>query len=149
MAREKLIDVYTGPETVGEYSWPINHSEEDGGGATVNVDHTAPTAGVGFVRQMGDPEPFRRLIKGTILERSQYQKFWQFFFIGVGLGPGPQRTFHWVDQLGARFEVLMPSFVPVYHRTSKNPRGATADEKLVYWTYDITFEILNVISGWP
>lgn len=149
MSRVKFIDVYTGPESIGEYQWQINHSEEEPTGATLNVDHTAPTSGVGFVRQIGDPEPYTRHVKGTILDRPQFQKFWTYFAICVGLGPGPQRTIHWVDQLNARFEILFTSFVPQYHRAARNPHGTTDDEKLSYWTYDATFEVLNVISNWP
>lgn len=149
MARCHFIDVYAGGESLGDYPWPINHSSEDEGGATLNIERTAPTASVGFVRQLGDPSPYTKRLRGTILDRSQLQKMWEFFQVCVGLGPGPHRTIHWVDQLGGRFEVMFLSFNPVAVRTSSNPRGATADEKLVYWTYDLQLEVINVIENWP
>lgn len=147
MARVKFIDVLDGG--IGEYPWAINHEAEEEFGAALSITRTAPTSGVGFVRQLGDPQPLLRRLKGTILDRSQYEKMWSYFFICTGLGPGPQRTIHFVDQLGASFEGLITVFNPIAVRASNNPRGQTADEKLVYWTYDLTFEVINVVSGWP
>lgn len=147
MPRCHFVDVMGGG--IGDYLWPINHSSEDESGATLALTRTAPVSGIGFVRQVGDPSPLVRRLKGTILERSQYQKFWDYFFLCMGLGPGPQRSVHFIDQLGSRFEVLITGYNPVYTRTSSNPRGATPDERLVYWNYDLSLEVLNVIENWP
>lgn len=156
MARVKLIDLANltpradgAPGNFGEYSFHINHSEEEEFGVSTSYTRTAPTGGVGFVRQMGDPQPALRRLKGTILDRDQYQQLWYFWFEANGQGAGPARTLHFIDQLGARFEVFFTSFNPIAHRTAHNPRGDTADEKLIYWTYDLELDVARVISGWP
>lgn len=144
--RCKFIDVWGGTGAQGTYEWPINHAEEEPSARTLNIERSSPTSGVGFVRQVGDPSPIVRQLKGTILQRTQRQKFDTFFEICAGLGPGPQRTIHFMDQLAGRFEVLITSWLPTAHRAAVNPRGATADERLIYWTYDLTMEVLNTIT---
>lgn len=149
MPRVQLIDVWNGAGALGTYNFHINHSEEDEFGVKVSYQRTATTAGVGFVRQMGEPQPAIFRLKGTILQRVQYQEMWSYWYEANGAAVGPARTLHFVDQLSARFEVLFTAFNPIRHRAGLNPRGATPNEKLVYWTYEMELEVIRDISGWP
>jgi hypothetical protein len=146
LGRNSFIDVM--PGGLGEYVWQMNHEDEDEGGTEIGVDVTAPVGGVGFVRQIGEASPMALRWRGTILERSQHQKMWDYFNICAGRN-GPRRTIHLVDFSGARYEGLLTRFNPVRKRAAKNPRGATANEKLYYWTYDLQFDVTKVVAGWP
>lgn len=142
-----FIDVY--PGGLGDYPWPINHDEEQESGTEIGLTRTAPVDGIHLIRQIGDPSPIVRRLAGTILDRSQYAAFWSFLNVCRGLGPGPQRTIHWTDQMNARFEVLFTAYNPQFRRVVSNPRGTNEQERQIVWDWDATLEILNVISGWP
>lgn len=146
MARVQFIDLWGSTGALGTYNWPINHNEEDEGGRDVSIERTATTNGTSFVRQIGEvsPEIFRW--KGTILQTAQFDKFEAYFAESNGLGAGPRRTIHLVDQLARRFEVWFNSWKPIRHRAARNPRGGSADEKLVYWTYSVEFEVVRRVS---
>lgn len=144
--RCQFIDLQAGG--LGTYDWALNHDAEEGFGATQQLERTAPTSGVGFVRQIGDPSPLTRTLRGSILARAQLQKFWAYYNVTAGKS-GTRRTIRFRDPLGGIFEVLVTSFVPVMERVAMNRRGTTADEKLVKWTYTLTLEVVNVVSGWP
>lgn len=142
-----FIDVYAGG--LGDYTWLINHNEEQESGTELALTRTAPVDGLHLIRQIGEPSPLVRRLKGTILDRSQWSAFWAFLYVCAGRGPGPQRSIHWTDQLNARFEVLMTAYNPIFRRVVSNPRGTSELERQIVWDYDLTLEILNVISGWP
>lgn len=146
LGRNSLIDMM--PGGIGEYVWHLNHEAEDEAGAEVNVQRTAPVGGIGFARQIGEESPKLLRWRGTILQRTQLQSMWDYFAICAGRS-GPRRTIHLVDFSGARFEVLFTRFNPVRQRATRNPRGANENEKRYYWTYDLQFEVVRVISGYP
>lgn len=146
MARDQLIDVQAGG--IGTYSFHINHSDEEQMGRSASVQRTAPVAGVGFIYQLGDSGPLSIHWKGTILDHAQVQAMWSYYDICNGFTTN-RRTIHLVDFTAARFEVLFTSFLPIRVRAVNNPRGTTPAEKLYYYTYDATFDVINVVSGWP
>lgn len=145
MARNQLIDLWGGAGAQGTYSWAINHSEEDEYSRRITVDRTATTDGIGAVRQIGSVSPYTLRWKGTILQKSQLDKMWAYFNESNGLGAGPRRTVHVIDQLGIRYECWFTSFNPIRHRVMSNPRGTTADERLVTWSYDLEFEVIRIV----
>lgn len=147
MARDQLIDLQ--PGGIGTYSFTINHSDEEQSGRSASVQRTAPVGGMGFIYQIGDSGPLTIHWKGTILDRSQVQAMWGYYDICNGLSGSNRRTIHLIDFTGARFEVLFTSFQPIRVRAVNNPRGTTPAEKLYYYTYDATFDVINVVSGWP
>lgn len=146
MARDQLIDLLGGG--IGTYSFHINHSDEEQMGRSASVQRTAPVGGMGFIYQIGDSGPMTIHWKGTILDRAQVQAMWNYYNVCNGFN-GNRRTIHLVDFTGARFEVLFTSFLPIRIRATSNPRGTTPDEKLYYYTYDATFDVINIVSGWP
>jgi len=146
MARVQFIDLWGGAGALGTYNWPINHNEEDEGGLELSIERTATTNGTSFIRQIGEVSPETLRWKGAILQKAQKDMFDSFFAESNGLGSGPRRTIHLVDQLAQRAEVWFTSWKPLRHRASRNPRGSTADEKLVYWTYSAEFEVVRRVS---
>jgi hypothetical protein len=147
VARNQFIDLWGGAGAQGTYNWPINHAEEDARSRQITVERTATTDGIGFVRQLGAVSPYTLRWKGTILDKSQHDKMMAYFDESNGLGSGPRRTVHLVDQLGIRYEGWFTMFNPIRVRTSSNPRGTTPEERMVYWTYDMEFEVVRIVSG--
>lgn len=145
MARNQFIDLWGGGGAQGTYNWHINHAEEDEYSRRITVERTATTDGMGAVRQIGEVSPYTLRWKGTILQKVQYDKMWAYFNESNGLGAGPRRTIHLVDQLGIRYEGWFSSFNPIRHRVAMNPRGSTTEEKLVTWTYDLEFEVVRIV----
>lgn len=126
MAREQFRD---GASVLSTYSFDINHNEEQGSGQTRNVTHTAPTSGVGFVRQQGDKTPDTFKLGGTILRQSQLDAMQSYF------EACDNRTVFFTDVDGTEFEVLVTVF-DVTRTRGHNARGGLA----YYWKYRLEME---------
>lgn len=136
MARNK----FTNPATAEEYSWVINHSDEEAFGKARNITESAPTGNVGLVKQQGDDGPLIKTLSGTILDRSQYQAMWQWFNLCAS------QTIYFTDFDGQKFEVQITSFLPQLHRkltaASRDPSMPSS-----YWTYTISLEVYACLEG--
>lgn len=122
------------------YSWPVNPSEEEEFGRERNIEHGAPTSGVGFIRQQGADSPFVFRFGGTIFHESQLQAMWEWFKLSR------TQTVYLHDHAGDSYEVIIKSFKPVRTRTIRNPRDF-ANAPYHYWKYTIEMEVVRVIDG--
>lgn len=129
---------FINPVTAGVYLWDINHTEEEEGGMARNIDHTAPTSGLGLVRQQGEEGPMEIKLIGTILKESQFDAFQDYYQLSRS------QTFYFRDFNDDEYEVVMTAFRPTRKRTLRNSR---APGKLHYWTYTMTLEVLAVRAG--
>jgi hypothetical protein len=137
MARNIFIDPAGNRD---DYSWPINHSEEQEVGKSRNVEHGANTANTGFVRQQSDESPLTLRFSGIILEKAQIQEmiaWWQLC---------ETQTIYLTDFAGDEYEVIVTRFVPTRHKTVRNPRDY-ANAPNWYWRYEIDLDVVRVIDG--
>ena len=134
-------NVFKDPAGVkANYSWPINHSEEQELGKARNIEHGANTANTGFVRQQSDEGPLTLRFSGIILEKAQVQEFiawWQLC---------ETQTIHFDDYAGDSYEVIITSFKPIRHKTVRNPRDF-ANAPNWYWRYEIEMDVVRIIDG--
>lgn len=128
MAREQFRD---GASILATYSFDINHDEEQGQNQTRNVTHSAPTSGVGFVRQQGDKSPVAFRFAGSILRQSQFDAMQAYY------DACDNRTVFFTDVSGTEYEVLIILFDPVRTR-GMNRRGGLP----YYWKYRLEMEII-------
>jgi hypothetical protein len=126
VAREQFRD---GASTLATYSFDINHNEEQGSGQTRNITHTAPTSGVGFVRQQGDKTPDAFKLAGTILKQSQLDAMQSYY------DACDNRTVFFTDANGTEYEVLITVF-DVTRIRGENRRGNLP----YYWKYRLEME---------
>lgn len=135
----RIANRFTNPATGDIYDWPINHTAEEQFGKARNYERTAPTAGVGFVRQQGDDSPLILRMTGTILTAAQDQAFIDWFALAR------RQSVVFRDWTGAEYEVLIVSYQPVRQRVDWNHRDAGMRTHIIRWTMEL--EILNVRSG--
>jgi hypothetical protein len=126
------------PRTGTVYAWPVNHTTEEQFGKQRNVEHTAPTSGVGLVRQQGDDQPLILQLTGTILHRTQEAAFVEWFELSR------LQSIYWTDWTGAEYEVIITGYQPRRERVLLNPRDRGMDY-VVRWT--MTLEVLAVRAG--
>lgn len=119
------------------YSWTINHNEEDGADFRRNIERTATTDGVNFVRQQSNAGPRTFRFKGTLLTQEQYNAMKSYYDLCE------TQTIYFRDFQDDEYEVVITLFNPVRKRTSKNPRDASIS--LHYWTYDIELEVIGEV----
>jgi hypothetical protein len=131
---------FTDPWTGSYYDWPINHSEEEAFGKTRNIDHTAPTSGLGLIRQQGDDTPMAVKLSGTIFHKAQHQAF-----IGW-LEKSRTQTIYFRDFTGETFEVIVTAYQPTRQRTIRNPRDF-ANAPYHYWHYTLEMDVVRFIDG--
>lgn len=136
MARNRFEDP---AGSLTAYDWRINHSEEDEGGQSRQVEHTANTGQTGLVRQQGASDPLTLNYKGTILHKAQVVEMLKWY------EACRTRTIYFQDFAGDRYEVLITSFKPTRLRAAKN--NADTDAPLWYWKYTITMEVVTILSG--
>lgn len=136
MARNRL----TNPANGQFYDWQINHSEEGAFGKTRQISESANTANTGLIKQQGDATPLQMKLTGTILHKKQHQEFTKFWQLCE------TQTVIFKDFAGEEYEVIITNYNPVRRRTVKNPRDF-ANAPLWYWTYELEFEVIRVISG--
>lgn len=131
---------FTNPATGATYPFPVNPSEEEEFGKRRNIEHSAPTSGVGLIRQQGDDDPLVLKVKGTIFHRDQVVQMiaWQQLT--------RTQTIYLTDHAGDQYEILITAFLPQRQRTIRNPRDY-ANAPLWFWKYSLEMEVLRVISG--
>lgn len=137
MARNRFEDP---AGSLSPYDWRVNHSEEDEGGQSREVDHTANTGLTGLVRQQGAAEPSILSWKGTILHRAQVVEMLKWF------EACRTRTILLRDFAGDTYEVLITSFKPQRLRAAKN-NSDYSNAPLWYWKYSITMEVVSFLGG--
>jgi len=123
-----------------DYSWAINHSEEEEFGKSRNIEHGANTGGTGLVKQQSDDSPLVMQFTGTILTKAQVTEMIAWFQLCNS------QTIHFTDYAGDKYEVIISIFKPTRHRTIRNPRDF-ANAPYWYWKYEISMEVIRVIDG--
>ena len=123
-----------GAAVLATYEWQIMHDEEQGSDLRRNVERTAVTSGVGFVRQQGEDSPQLLRFNGTILHSAQLAAMRDYY------DACRTRTIFFRDIDGTEYEVLITSFNPQRRRTIKNPRDSAIN--LHFWDYEIEMEIV-------
>jgi len=123
-----------------DYSWAINHSEEEEFGKERQIDHGANTGGTGLVKQQADASPLVMQFTGTILTKAQVTEMIEWFQLCEA------QTIHFTDYAGDVYEIIITSFKPTRHRTIRNPRDF-ANAPYWYWKYTISLEVIRVIDG--
>jgi hypothetical protein len=131
---------FTNPADGSSYDWPINHDNEEANEQRRNIERTAPTAGVGFVRQQGEDSPLVLRYSGVILTQAHHDEMQAWYTLSKS------QSVHFRDFAGNVFEVLIVAFTPTRVRTVANPRGGTTNPHH-FWRYQIEMEVLQIISG--
>lgn len=137
MARNIFIDPAGDRD---DYSWAINHSEEQEFGQARNIEHGANTADTGYVRQQSDNGPMILRFSGTILTRAQIVEMIAWYRLCE------EQTIHFEDFTGDRYEVIITAFRPTRHRTIRNPRDL-ANAPYWFWRYEIEMDVVRVIES--
>jgi hypothetical protein len=130
---------FTNPADGTFYDWPINHTTEEQFGLIRNYERTAPTKGVGFVRQEGDPTPLTLKMSGTILTATQDTAFIGWFNLAR------HNSIYFRDWTGAQYEVLFVSYQPQRVRVDWNYSDPNMRTHIIRW--DMELEVLRVLSG--
>lgn len=136
----RSANYFLDPATSETYAWPLNHNEEEEVSKQRSIEHTAPTSGVGLIRQQGDEDPLVFKLSGHILTYAQVRKFITFY------NRCRSRTIYWVDWTGDTYEVLITRFAPKRVRTQRNARDL---EKAPdnYWSYTLEMEVVRVVDA--
>lgn len=125
---------------VSNYDWPLNHSEEDQFGKQRSIEHSAPTATTGLIRQQGADSPMILSLSGTILRETHYQAMWEWWKLSE------TQTIYFHDFAGDSYEVIFTTFQPVRHRTIRNPQDFT-NAPYHFWRYRMELEVVRFIDG--
>lgn len=133
MAREQFRDPFG---VVAAYSFQVNHSDEDAQEKKRNIETTAPTTGVGFVRQQGDASPEVLRYSGTILHKAQKDAMDAYYALC------DTQTIFFRDFTGEEREVMITNFNPVRKRAAANPQDPV-NAPLHYWTYTIEMQVIE------
>lgn len=131
---------FINPANGGFDDFEINPNAQEPLEQQRNIERTAPTGGVGFVRQQGDDSPPILQLSGTILSQSQRDMMQVYYNLSA------TQTIHFRDWVGNIYQVLVTGFNPKRERAAKNPRGGT-EAPTHYWTYQLVMEIISVVSG--
>lgn len=131
---------FTNPATGVHYDWTVNHTEEDETGKTRNITRSAPTGGVGLVRQQGDDGPYLLRYTGTILHRAQWQAMWAWFALCR------TQTIYFADYDGQQYEVQITSFTGKRVRKLANT-GKDPSIPHHNYTYTIEMEVYRFMAG--
>ncbi len=119
---------------LADYIWQVNHREEEGNQDSLNVERTAVTTGVGFVRQQGQPSPRILNYSGTILHQTQYDAMRAYF------EACRTRTIFFRDVAGDEMEVLIVSLNITRRAVLRNPYDI---ESPWIWKYQIQMEVIS------
>jgi hypothetical protein len=131
---------FTNPANGSFYDFEINPDGMEPLEQQRNVERTAPTSGVGFVRQQGSDSPAILTYTGKILSQDQRDQMQVYYNLSAG------QTIHFRDWTGNVFQVLVTTFNPKRERTAKNPRGGT-EAATHYWSYTLSLEVISIVSG--
>lgn len=121
---------------LADYTWQVMWSEEEGRDFRRNLERTAVTSGVGFVRQQGEDSPQTFKLSGTILHKNQYDRMKAYY------EACRTRTILFRDFEDTEYEVIFTSFNPQRKRTLRNPKDA-ANIPLHYWSYQAELEVIG------
>lgn len=133
MARDRFRD---GAAILATYEWAIGHETEDPEVNTLNLERTALTTGVDFVRQEGAPSPKVFRLHGWANKPSQIEKMEAYYNACAGIGT-QSRTVFYQDVTGVEREVLITAWEPV------KKIGRSGGTGLAYvWQYSITMEVI-------
>jgi hypothetical protein len=133
-------NVFTNPANGQTYVWPINHDAEEAFGKTREIEHTAPTSGIGLLRQQGDDQPLVIKLAGTILTKAQRDAMVAWYELCEG------QTIYWTDFAGESYEVLITEFSPIRKRAARNMRDPVG-APLWFWTYSLSMEVITTRVG--
>lgn len=122
---------------LADYTWEVMHTEEESNERRRNVERTAPTSGVGFVRQQGQASPRVLRYTGVILTAAQKTAFDAYY------DACETRTIRLLDFDNTEYEVLITSFDPKRERTLRNPRDSSIP--LHFWRYTIELEVIGTV----
>jgi len=117
---------------LADYTWQIMWDEEEGSDFTRNIERTAVTSSVGFVRQQGEDSPQLFRFSGKFLHANQYTQMKAYF------DACRTRTIFFTDFDGDTHEVLITKFNPKRRRTIHNPRDSSIN--LHFYEYQIEME---------
>lgn len=134
----RVANRFTNPANNAIYDWPLNHSSEETSGKARNITTTAPTGGVGLVRQQGDDGPYQLKWVGRILRRSQLAAMWEWYQLCR------TQTIHLTDFDGQKYEGQITDFQP---RRIRAERPGSADPQTHVWEYTFTFDVYRFIDG--
>lgn len=134
--RNKFIN----PKTGNEYSWEVNHSEEEETSQERSVQDGANTANTGLLPQQADDQPLVFRYSGTIFSKAQIEEMIGWYQLCK------TQTIHFHDFAGEEYEVLITSFKATRKRTVKNPRDF-ANAPLWYWKYTIEIRVVRIIDS--
>lgn len=123
-----------------DYSWQINHSEEEEQGKSRSIEKTANTANTGFIRQQSDSDGLVLRYTGTILHRAQLREMVAWYNLC------DEHSIHFTDFAGDQYEVIITDFKATRHRTIRNPRDF-ANAPYWFWRYEIGLEVLRIIDS--
>lgn len=131
---------FTNPVNADTYEFQVNPTEEEDFGRRRNVERGANTANTGFVLQQSDSGLAPLRVHGTILHKAQLDEMiaWEVLC--------DEQTIRLSDHEGAEYLGIISEFLTRRQRTVANPRDY-ANAPFWYWQYDLTFEIVAVISG--
>lgn len=136
----RIANRFLNPWTGAYYDWPINNSTEESFGKTRNIDHTAPTSGLGLIRQQGDDSPMAIKLSGTIFHKAQHQAMIAYFNLSR------TQTVYFRDFTGETYEVIITAYQPTRQRTIRNPRDF-ANAPYHYWKYTLEMDVVRFING--
>lgn len=138
MARDTFRDAAGLVNAGAPYEWEIGHESEDPEENTINLERTAVTSGVGFVRQQGAPSPTVRKYHGWA-SLTQIEIMREFFNACAGRGT-VSRTIFYTDIDGSEHEVMITSFAPQRSVGRFVGRGG---ERNYIIQYSITIELIT------
>lgn len=135
MARNVLRDPFTGHQ----YSWHVNHSDEEAIPRGRPLEAASVTTGGRIVLQQGDDVPMVLRLNGTILHAAQFVEMKWFS------DAGRDRSIVFTDYHGDSYRVFVASFEPTRVKTMQNPRDASIPYH--YWKYKLELNVLDVLAG--
>lgn len=129
---------FTDPVNGQEYTWPLNHSEEEEAGRERAVESTQNIAGTRTIQTQGELTPIRKTWRGVLLTDAQLTSMidWQ--------NRCETHTILLHDFAGGYYEGVIESFKYARKRVAANSRQP---DKPWTWTYTIQFLVTRVFAG--
>lgn len=136
----RLAQKFVNPANGDEYTWPVNHSDENEAGVARQVTTSANTGNNALVMQQGDEQPLVFQIAGTIFAKSQLEAFKNWYLLCR------TQTIDWHKYTGDVYAVQITSFKPKEQRVVRNPKDS-ANAALWIWKYTMELTVVSVKSG--
>ena len=133
-----MKNTFYNPVTLATYEWAINHTEQNGPSRESNTQYEGQSSDLGIIGFQGQDQPLIIELRGKILHKSQYLKFWEYRHI--------TNTFKFTDFESNIYEVTMTGLVFEKRRVAWNFADAM---NMPFHTYDytMTLRVLTIISG--